>query len=331
MALRHRRLHTTFYSDTLFSNVRSLTGSKCAQVTTDGLFTHIYPMASKSYAGTALHHFITDVGIPDTVIVNNAPEQTGTNLDFLKVCCQYKIQHRQTEPYTPRQNHAELSICEIKKKWQLRMQRQNVPRRLWDFGLVWVSEINNRTACGPQERTPYECITGNTPDISEWLDFNFYDWCWFWNAPVQDLTDVRADLGRFLGVAHRIGSDMCYWVLTDTGKVLARTTVQRITKDDMSAPTTLERMTSFTTKITERLDDKNHFISLPAEGLTLEDKEGDPNDEPEHMTQPERDDYTEEMYDAYLGAELMIPHGDSYISGRVTKRTRDKDGNPVGQ
>jgi len=146
MALRHRRLHTTFYSDTLFSNVRSLTGSKCAQLTTDGLFTHIYPMASKSFAGTALHHFITDVGIPDTIIVDNAPEQTGTNSEFLRVCRQFKIQHRQIEPHTPRQNRAELSIREIKKKWRLRMQRQHVPRRLWDFGLVWVSEINNRTA-----------------------------------------------------------------------------------------------------------------------------------------------------------------------------------------
>jgi len=58
-------------------------------------------MASKSYAGNALHHFITDVGIPDTIIVDNAPEQTGTNSDFIKVCRQYKIQHQQTKPYTP--------------------------------------------------------------------------------------------------------------------------------------------------------------------------------------------------------------------------------------
>jgi len=276
MALRHHRLHTTFYSDTLFSKVRSLTGSKCTQITTDGLFTHIYPMASKSFAGAALHHFITDVGIPDTIIVNNAPEQMGTNSEFIKVCRQYKIQHLQTEPYTPRQNRAELSIREIKKKWRLRMQKQNVPRRLWDFGLVWVSKINNRTARGPQERTPYERITGNTPDISEWLDFNFYDWCWFWNAPAQDLTEDRADLGRFLGVAHRIGSDMCYWVLNDSGKVLARTTVQRMTKDDLQAPTTHDRMNDFTQKIAQKLNDLNHVIPVSAEGLILEDEDGTP-------------------------------------------------------
>jgi hypothetical protein len=26
-------------------------------------------------------------------------------------------------------------------------------------------------------RTPIEQITGETPDISEYLDFGFYDWC----------------------------------------------------------------------------------------------------------------------------------------------------------
>jgi len=119
MALRHRRLHATFYSDTLFSKFRSITGAKCAQIITDGLYTHIYPMPSKSSAGDALHHFITDIGIPDIVIIDNAPEMTGTNSEFCKICHQYKIQHCQTEPYTPRQNRAELSIREIKKKWRI--------------------------------------------------------------------------------------------------------------------------------------------------------------------------------------------------------------------
>jgi len=45
----------------------------------------------------------------------------------------------------------------------------------------------------------------------------------------------------------------------------------------------------------------------------------------------EQDDYTEETYDAYLGAELLVPSGDNFIVGRVIKRIRDEDGNPVGQ
>jgi len=331
MALRHRRLHTTFYSDTLFTKVHSLHGYKCAQVITDGRFVHVYPMVSKSGAGDALQHFVSEVGIPDIIVTDNAPELTGRDSEFQKICRHYKVKTRQTEPYTPRQNQAELAIQEIKKRWRIKMTQHKVPKRLWDYGLVWVSEITNRTARGPEARTPYEVITGNTPDISEWLDFDFYDWCWFWNVPTHELTEEKAELGRILGVAHRVGSDMCYWVLTDNGKVIARTTVQRVTKDDLQISTVTERMTHFNKKIKEKMNERGHIIQAPAEGLILDDKECDMNDEPEQTTIPERDDFTDDAFDAYLGAELMIPHGDAYIRGRVMKRTRDEDGNPIGQ
>jgi len=67
----------------------------------------------------------------------------------------------------------------------------------------------------------------------------------------------------------------------------------------------------------------------PADGLVLDDE--DKNDEPAEEVKAEQDDYTEESYDAYLGAELLVPSGDNFIVGRVIKRIRDKDGNPVGQ
>ena len=59
------------------------------------------------------------------------------------------------------------------------MQKRSVPRRLWDYGLVCVSETGNLTVSGSryaQARTGLEIITGETPDISEYVDFSFYDW-----------------------------------------------------------------------------------------------------------------------------------------------------------
>ncbi len=36
-------------------------------------------------------------------------------------------------------------------------------------------------------RAPIEQLTGETPDISEYLDFSFYDWVWYKdNAGVGD-------------------------------------------------------------------------------------------------------------------------------------------------
>jgi hypothetical protein len=34
-------------------------------------------------------------------------------------------------------------------------------------------------ARGDDGRTGYEVVTGQTPDISEWLDFVFYDLVWW--------------------------------------------------------------------------------------------------------------------------------------------------------
>jgi len=149
MTLWHHHLHKTFYLDTLFSRIKSIHGHKCAQVMTDGHFTHVFPMTTKANVGEALTHFVQEVGIPDMVVIDNAGKQTGDNMEFVKTCQLYKIQQRQTEPYTPKQNWAESAIRELKKWWCNKMAIKRVPKHLWDYGPTWASEINNWTARGP--------------------------------------------------------------------------------------------------------------------------------------------------------------------------------------
>lgn len=57
--------------------------------------------------------------------------------------------------------------------------QKNVPARLWDYGFVWVCETEN--VCAnlsryAEGRTPLGIIRGDTPNISEYLDFEFYEW-----------------------------------------------------------------------------------------------------------------------------------------------------------
>jgi hypothetical protein len=54
------------------------------------------------------------------------------------------------------------------------MPKRKVPPRLWDNGLVYETNILNRISCGQQQRTGIEIVTGKMPDISEWIDFEFY-------------------------------------------------------------------------------------------------------------------------------------------------------------
>ena len=105
------------------------------------------------------------------------------------------------------------------------MMKICVPKRLWDYGLRWVVEIMQRTASSAgnlHDRTGLEKVTGETPEILEYIDFSFYDWCWYKeNAGIGEMK-----LGRWLGVSHRTGSLMSFWVLTPTCKVVSRTLVQ---------------------------------------------------------------------------------------------------------
>ena len=73
-------------------------------------------------------------------------------------------------------------------------------------------------------RTSLEQVTGETPEISDYLDFAFYDWCWYNDNAVLGETK----LGRWMGIYHRVGSLMSYWVLTANGTVVSSTTVSRV-------------------------------------------------------------------------------------------------------
>jgi hypothetical protein len=46
-------------------------------------------------------------------------------------------------------------------------------------------------ARGSDRRTGYDEVTGLTPDISEWLDFEFYDLVWWLDRPTKpNFTDI---------------------------------------------------------------------------------------------------------------------------------------------
>ena len=39
-------------------------------------------------------------------------------------------------------------------------------------------------------------------------------------------------LGIWLGVSHRVGSALCYWILSEKGRVLSKTTAQLLTAEE---------------------------------------------------------------------------------------------------
>ena len=228
--LRYPYLNTTVYSDTMFTTSKSIRGHTCAQIfVTDHDFTRIVPMKSKGHAYLALQEFVQDVGIPKHIHTDDAKELIEGKWKAL--VNEYGIKQTMTEPYSPWQNRAESAIRELKKGVVRLLHRTKCPKRLWCYAAVYEAEKRSLHTHSLMDRTPYEVLTGSTPDISEYLYFKFYDRCWYYDS--ADFPDQVRTLGRWLGVAHRVGQAMCYWVLTAKGTILARSTVEPVRSDEV--------------------------------------------------------------------------------------------------
>ena len=108
-----------------------------------------------------------------------------------------------TEPGQKNQNHAaEREIGELKKRWRRRMAKKDISKRLWDYGMVHEAELMSRCSRGPDGRTGFEEVTGTTPDISEYCDFEFNDLVWFRPHGKLNEGQLPGELGLWLGISH---------------------------------------------------------------------------------------------------------------------------------
>jgi hypothetical protein len=81
----------------------------------------------------------------------------------------------QTEKESPWQNIMEVEICELKRHARRLMMYPKHPEFfLWDFCWQYTVDLCNRLAMPLPHlygRRPHEVLTGNTPDVSEYLEF----------------------------------------------------------------------------------------------------------------------------------------------------------------
>ena len=116
-------------------------------------------------------------------------------------------------------------------------------------------------ALGKDRRTGYEEVTGKKSEISEWLDFEFYDLVYCYDMPNKpDVSNNVRRLERWLGISHRVGSDMCYRLITEYGKLILKTSVEHVTCDDMIASGNKQHIEIFNTKLEERLDNTRFMV-----------------------------------------------------------------------
>ncbi|KAL7475086.1 hypothetical protein ACHAW6_001017 [Cyclotella cf. meneghiniana] len=199
----------------------------------------------------SLHEFCTDAGTHGRLKSDRAPKLVGCNSEF------YKPAHKR---------YMDLTYAKPKHKNQI-----------WcvDLEIQMCQEQDGMKECSkphvglcphsPSQANPisalitlaggftrYEEVMGQTRDISESLDFD----CWDLPAVHPSISEHDRRLGRWASVSL-LGSDMCYWIIPATRKLVADITVHHVTWDDMADPTIKEMIDAFNNELTKNLDDSN--------------------------------------------------------------------------
>ena len=142
--------------------------------------------------------------------------------------------------------------------------------------------------------------------------------------PAVPFPEDAKKLGRWIGVAHDVGSPMTFWVLPASCKVIARSTVVSLSEDERADPVVQQRMAELDLSVKEKIGDTleeneldpelvGAFPEVPNDiFLPDHDAEFDPV-EPE-VKMPEAYEFMPEAYDEYLMAEVLLPN-----MGTVTK------------
>jgi hypothetical protein len=187
-------------------------------------------------------------------------------------------------------------------------------------------------------RVPIEHVTGESVNISEYVDMSFYDWAHF----VEDERLKAPAIGRWLGIATNHGGAMTYWILKANGQVLARSTVSRVSNLEQQTTEVKDSMAEFTKSVEARLKDANFVIDIGAktepEDWSLvsykndEDWIAEFNAVVADEIVPEEEGTYDIGTDTYVNMEITLPRNidGSPMVGRVTKRAKNDDGKPIG-
>lgn len=349
--LNTKQLQGKFATDTLWFSVKSIRGYKASQIYSHKCgFKKVYHLrkADNENVGNTLKAFISDFGATEHLTYDGAAVQIGNKTIFQQTLRRYDIKNRVSGPRRPNENPAEAAIRELKRGWYRLKTKKNIPDRLWCFGIEYISETQCFTVNSSKysnQRTPMEIITGETPDISEYLDFGFYDWVWYrTNAGL-----APAEIGRWLGVSHRVGNSMSYWILPKSGIPVSCSTVQRLTNLELKGNDEQETMKRYTEKLERKWNTESSDLRGELESskiphmnvFSLEDESKEfleefnkviSNDEIKNAEDVKQSDlFHNEGNDTLINMELGIRRGENNIDHAVVKRRAlDEEGIPIG-
>ena len=190
--------------------------------------------------------------------------------------------------------------------------KSNIPDQLTDSGIQHICETGNLTANSSRHakgRTPLKLIAGDTPDVSECLNFGFHD---FVQCRLNGGLDTPK-LGRWLGASHQVGKLMSHWILPQLGIPTSVTTVQRATNLEKQTDEMKKQMDDFQDSVQSRWEARTSAIELPPTDqqnvLSLKNKDK------EFIKEFHRVIESEDLTDPKAEAEEFVP--DNWLNVEV--------------
>ena len=283
--LNRKRLMEKYATDTWFASVKAKTGESCAQIFVGmkSYFTSVIGMKTESEGPSALKSFIRQVGAPFSLRNDNSKMQTGKA--FMDICSFYNIGTETTEPHHPEQNPAENRIGTLKTTINRLMDRTGCPDNLCLRAAIYVSMLLNVIAHRQLAwRTPYEVGRGVTPDISPFLQFEWYEPVYYLDEFHSGFPKPKEKLGRWLGPTENCGDAMTFWILTDdTNKIIARSSVRTAVIDvDGEAKNTPVNLRLILDPDTEISQDPTDLLADPSQLKGSEIKKEKKEEEPQY-------------------------------------------------
>jgi hypothetical protein len=180
-------------------------------------------------------------------------------------------------------------------------------------------------------QTPETVMGGETADISELCEYDWFQWLWFRDT-LAHFPDESRVLVRYMGPAKSIGPAMCCHILKANGSVLQRSTVGPLTPEELSNEDMKRKMEEYMSAIYSGplgpvSTDDDFSEDSESTTPTYDSYDDDQGDKPK---MPEADTFTVDAFDKYIGAQLRMPLNDMMTEAKVVGRVKDASGNPVG-
>ena len=95
-------------------------------------------------------------------------------------------------------------------------------------------------------------VTGNTADISELVEFGWYQWIYYSDATTS-FPLPEEEFGKYLGPSENVGSKMSMCILKQNGKIVSRTTLRTLTDSKLASEIENTKRNIFTKAVNEKI------------------------------------------------------------------------------